>query len=71
MFYSNGYCNFPNLQIINLGSNFVNYFEDRFFCLDNLETLILDKNPVKQMNIQRFTSKGVFVYVEQTITHII
>jgi Leucine-rich repeat (LRR) protein len=21
MFYSNGYCNFPNLQIINLGSN--------------------------------------------------
>ena len=56
MFYSNGYCNFPNLQILNLGSNFVNYFEDRFFCLDNLETLVLDKNPVKQIQSNSFVN---------------
>lgn len=56
MFYSNGYCTFPNLKIINLGSNFVNYFEERFFCLDKLETLVLDKNPVKQIQSNSFVN---------------
>jgi Leucine-rich repeat (LRR) protein len=34
----------------------VNYFEDRLFCLDNLETLVLDKNPVKQIHSNSFVN---------------
>lgn len=56
MFYSDGHCTFPNLKILNLGSNFVNYFEERFFCLDKLETLVLDKNPVKQIHSHSFVN---------------
>lgn len=49
LFNSTGTCNFPSLKVFNLTSNFVNRFENRFSCLDKLEVLVLDRNPVKQI----------------------
>ncbi|CAC5402886.1 TLR13 [Mytilus coruscus] len=49
LFNSSGTCNFPSLKILNLTSNFVNYFENRFSCLEKLEVLVLDRNPVKKI----------------------
>ncbi|CAC5402889.1 TLR13 [Mytilus coruscus] len=56
LFESNGTCNFPSLKILNLTSNFVNYFENRFSCLDKLEVLVLDRNPVKQILTDTFVN---------------
>lgn len=49
-FFGNGtHCFFPNLKRLELRSNFINYFQDIFFCLDSLQYFILDKNPVKEI----------------------
>ena len=49
-FFGNGtLCFFPNLERLELRSNFINYFQEIFFCLERLQYLILDKNPVKEI----------------------
>lgn len=56
LFTTNESCNFPSLKILNLNSNFVNYFENRFSCLDNLEELYLGRNPVKKIVSNTFVN---------------
>ncbi|XP_071180910.1 toll-like receptor 6 [Mytilus edulis] len=49
MFGTPNDCFFPNLEILQIKSNFIIYFENRFSCLDNLHTLKIGKNPVKRI----------------------
>lgn len=49
MFGTPNDCFFPNLEILQIKSNFIIYFEHRFTCLDNLHTLKIGRNPVKRI----------------------
>ncbi|CAC5396949.1 TLR13 [Mytilus coruscus] len=49
MFGTHNDCFFPNLEILQMKSNFLIYFENRFSCLDNLHTLKIGRNPVKRI----------------------
>ncbi|XP_052073083.1 toll-like receptor 6 [Mytilus californianus] len=49
MFGTPNDCFFPNLEILQMKSNFLIYFENRFSCLDNVHTLKIGRNPVKRI----------------------